>query len=319
MIFNLIPIPPLDGSKVLFAALDRQTEYRIRPVLEQYGFLILIALFFFPLGDSIVGRILFPIIDGDLSASWWASKVRQFRTHLRARVTPEERAALATWTTPPQLALFDTMHVADRRHGLDVVASLRADGVDRTGRPGRRPAPRRRQGRHRRLAAGRLLARPGVRRLGLAGRRRPARDAARRSSASATHAETSARLAAAAGCSAADRRADPLAGRAARPRVRGAAAPRRRGELMTGVPVIAGRARRSRFADGRRPETATQVQVAEFEGPARAAALAHRGPPARRADRAARARSPTRTSTPSPRSSRTGSATSARSWRSPAS
>ena len=26
MIFNLIPIPPLDGSKVLFAALDRETE-----------------------------------------------------------------------------------------------------------------------------------------------------------------------------------------------------------------------------------------------------------------------------------------------------
>ena len=64
MIFNLIPIPPLDGSKVLFAALDRQTEYRIRPVLEQYGFLIVIALFFFPPGNSIGGRILIPIIDG---------------------------------------------------------------------------------------------------------------------------------------------------------------------------------------------------------------------------------------------------------------
>ena len=62
-------------------------------------------------------------------ASWWASKVRQFRTHLRARVSPGERAALAAWTTAPQLALFDSMHVADRRHGLDVVASLRAEGV----------------------------------------------------------------------------------------------------------------------------------------------------------------------------------------------
>ncbi len=64
MIFNFIPIPPLDGSKVLFAALDRQTEYRIRPVLEQYGFLIVIALFFFPPGNSIGGRILVPIISG---------------------------------------------------------------------------------------------------------------------------------------------------------------------------------------------------------------------------------------------------------------
>ena len=41
MIFNFIPIPPLDGSKVLFAFIDRRTEYQIRPVLEQYGFLIL--------------------------------------------------------------------------------------------------------------------------------------------------------------------------------------------------------------------------------------------------------------------------------------
>jgi Zn-dependent protease len=64
MVFNLIPIPPLDGSKVLFAALDRQTEWRIRPFLEQYGFLLLIVLFFFPFGNSIGGRILFPIIDG---------------------------------------------------------------------------------------------------------------------------------------------------------------------------------------------------------------------------------------------------------------
>jgi hypothetical protein len=44
-------------------------------------------------------------------------------------VQPGERAALATWITPAQLALFDSMHVADRRHGLDVVASLRAERV----------------------------------------------------------------------------------------------------------------------------------------------------------------------------------------------
>jgi Zn-dependent protease len=64
MVFNLIPIPPLDGSKVLFAFLDRRTEYQIRPVLEQYGFIILLALFFVPLpGGSIGGRILFPILN----------------------------------------------------------------------------------------------------------------------------------------------------------------------------------------------------------------------------------------------------------------
>lgn len=64
------------------------------------------------------------------SASWWASKARQSRTHLRARVAPGERAGLVGWLTPPQLELFDSMHVADRRHGLDVVASLRVGGVE---------------------------------------------------------------------------------------------------------------------------------------------------------------------------------------------
>jgi hypothetical protein len=40
-----------------------------------------------------------------------------------------ERAALLTWLTPDQLALFDRMHIADRRHGLDVVATLRDQGA----------------------------------------------------------------------------------------------------------------------------------------------------------------------------------------------
>jgi len=67
MLFNLIPIPPLDGSKVLFAFLDRRTEYQVRPILERYGFFILIFLFFLPPGGSIGGRILFPILDAFFS------------------------------------------------------------------------------------------------------------------------------------------------------------------------------------------------------------------------------------------------------------
>ena len=62
-------------------------------------------------------------------ASWWADKTRQVAAHLRARVGPEERAALTGWLRPAELALFDAMHVADRRHGLDVVAWLRSDGI----------------------------------------------------------------------------------------------------------------------------------------------------------------------------------------------
>jgi hypothetical protein len=45
-----------------------------------------------------------------------------------ARVSARERDAVAGWLRPEELALFDAMHVADRRHGLDVVAALRAAG-----------------------------------------------------------------------------------------------------------------------------------------------------------------------------------------------
>ena len=93
------------------------------------------------------------------SASWWGSKARQLRAHLRAGVAPEERAGLVAWTAPEQLALYDSMHVADRRHGLDVVAALRAEGVDEGDAPARGVAPRCGQGRHRGLVASGVLAR----------------------------------------------------------------------------------------------------------------------------------------------------------------
>ena len=55
-IFNLMPIPPLDGSKVLFALLP----YRWRSIeimLNQYGFYILLIFIFF------VAQLLVPLID----------------------------------------------------------------------------------------------------------------------------------------------------------------------------------------------------------------------------------------------------------------
>lgn len=45
-VFNLVPIPPLDGSKILFALLpDRY--YRLRNFLEHNGFFILLFFIFF--------------------------------------------------------------------------------------------------------------------------------------------------------------------------------------------------------------------------------------------------------------------------------
>jgi hypothetical protein len=66
----------------------------------------------------------------DGPATWWGAKTRQFAHHLRARVTGDERAVLAGWVTPAAMGVFDGMHVADRRHGLDVVATLRAQGIE---------------------------------------------------------------------------------------------------------------------------------------------------------------------------------------------
>jgi Zn-dependent protease len=59
MVFNLIPIPPLDGSKVLFAFMEPRTVWQVRPVLEQYGFVILLAAMLLPIfgGNTLIGVV----------------------------------------------------------------------------------------------------------------------------------------------------------------------------------------------------------------------------------------------------------------------
>jgi Zn-dependent protease len=59
MIFNLIPIPPLDGSKVLFAFMNPRTVWQVRPVLEQYGFVILLGAMLLPIfgGQTLIGVV----------------------------------------------------------------------------------------------------------------------------------------------------------------------------------------------------------------------------------------------------------------------
>jgi hypothetical protein len=44
------------------------------------------------------------------------------------RITTLERTDLAVWLTDAQFSLFNSMHRADQRHGLDVVATLRGSG-----------------------------------------------------------------------------------------------------------------------------------------------------------------------------------------------
>ena len=68
-IFNLIPIPPLDGSKVMFALMNPRTVWQLRPRLEQYGFLILVVVMFVPVinGASIGSQVLSPVLNGLVS------------------------------------------------------------------------------------------------------------------------------------------------------------------------------------------------------------------------------------------------------------
>jgi len=63
-------------------------------------------------------------------SGWWWQRSRQAVRHALARVSPAERLALARWLAPGQLALFESMPRADQRHGIDVVAALAAAGHD---------------------------------------------------------------------------------------------------------------------------------------------------------------------------------------------
>ena len=56
-VFNLIPIPPLDGSKVLMSQLPFHLAREFQK-LEQYGFILLVLLMFPFGGTSILGAIL---------------------------------------------------------------------------------------------------------------------------------------------------------------------------------------------------------------------------------------------------------------------
>ena len=43
-IFNMLPIPPLDGANLLWRFLSPQQAWQWRPVLQQYGFIILLVI-----------------------------------------------------------------------------------------------------------------------------------------------------------------------------------------------------------------------------------------------------------------------------------
>jgi Zn-dependent protease len=66
-VFNLVPVPPLDGSKVLEALFPRSEGiYRAMRFLEQYGFVILIVLMFTGAFSYLypIVRVIFGVFTG---------------------------------------------------------------------------------------------------------------------------------------------------------------------------------------------------------------------------------------------------------------
>ena len=56
-VFNLIPLGPLDGMKVLLGLLPSELAYRLEP-LSRYGGILLLLLIFW--GGNLIGRLIFP-------------------------------------------------------------------------------------------------------------------------------------------------------------------------------------------------------------------------------------------------------------------
>lgn len=62
-VFNLIPIYPLDGEKILAAILPRDLAYEYQAVMSRYGTIILILMILPVFGSSPVISLISPAID----------------------------------------------------------------------------------------------------------------------------------------------------------------------------------------------------------------------------------------------------------------
>lgn len=63
-VFNMLPIPPLDGSRVLYA-LAPEGARRIMEQIEQYGIFFVFAIVM--LGSSVIGRVMVAAIQAIIS------------------------------------------------------------------------------------------------------------------------------------------------------------------------------------------------------------------------------------------------------------
>jgi len=73
-IFNIIPIPPLDGSKVLFSFISDRLYYKLMRY-ERYGMIILIVLLAFGIISGPLGTVTSFIFDKLFNIALWASEL----------------------------------------------------------------------------------------------------------------------------------------------------------------------------------------------------------------------------------------------------
>lgn len=66
-VFNLIPVGPLDGQKILFGILPRDLAYEYQSIMNRYGTLLLIFMIFPFFGEAPVVSIMTPAINFFLS------------------------------------------------------------------------------------------------------------------------------------------------------------------------------------------------------------------------------------------------------------
>jgi len=62
-IFNLLPIHPLDGAKILLGFLDDEQAYKLEVFYRQFGLILLIFLLFPFFGTSPIMAVIWPIIN----------------------------------------------------------------------------------------------------------------------------------------------------------------------------------------------------------------------------------------------------------------
>jgi len=62
-VFNLIPIHPLDGGKILVALLSEETALKVDRFLNQYGLLILLFLILPLFGNSLLITLISPTVN----------------------------------------------------------------------------------------------------------------------------------------------------------------------------------------------------------------------------------------------------------------